>query len=759
MPKYFRNVLLVSFGVGCVLLVLLIVISSRNVGFFERHYQAVLWSNIIVTIVLAGLSAWALYRIIRQARKKRFGFKLLSKFALAMGIAGVLPGILIFTVSIELLYGSIDFWFDENVEKALDSGLTLGREVLESYQSSISAKARDNAVELSETPPSQWISKLHELSERENYAESMLVTSRGNLIGVSGSSFSTLVPAVPSARALQSARDSGFWQTLEEQENGTILAKTVVIVPTVEVPNVLLTPPLNASSSNTKKTSTPELSGSSGSGTDSVYLEVAGTVPPSMAHNAEVLMSGYREYQEMMLTRSGQRTVYFTALSLVFLLSLFVAAMVSLFIANQINKPLRMLLEGTRKVGSGTYEQIPEVKSRDEVGELTQSFNAMTQQLADARQDVEKREKELEQANDYLGRILSKMSSGVIVADERQDIVSVNPSASRILQIRLSDHLGRPMREVIPEFLNIIKEKLPRLEQDGSEFVVQDEIMVQGKTRRKVSLFIRGTSLPLGDLSGMLLVFDDVTSIVAAQRADAWTEVARRLAHEIKNPLTPIQLAAERMQMRLTGKLGERDDEVLQKATRTIVSQVSAMKQMVDDFRIYARIGSPSFQEVNLSEFVEDVASLYLVGGTKLNLDLEKTAPLIEADENQLRQALHNLLSNSMEATPKGRTSEIEIKVKTLRSPKNKQPMAVEMSVSDNGIGFSDNVLEHVFEPYVTTKSSGTGLGLAMIKKIVDEHSGTVAVENRTDDKGTILGAKVSITFTQLAQNREKRVV
>ncbi len=757
MPKYFRNALLVSFGVGCVLLVLLIVVSSRNIGFFERHYQALLWADIIVTVVLAALAAWAVYRLIRQARKKRFGFKLLSKFALAMGIAGVLPGILIFTVSIELLYGSIDFWFDENVEKALDSGLTLGREVLESYQSSISAKARENAVELSETPPSQWISKLHELSERENYAEAMLVTSRGSLIGVSGSSFSSLVPAVPSARVLQSARDSGFWQSLEEQENGTILAKTVVLVPTAEIPNVLLTPPL--SGSETKKSNTPEISGAANSGTDSVYLEVAGTVPPSMAHNAEILMSGYREYQEMMLTRSGQRTVYFTALSLVFLLSLFVAVMVSLFIADQISKPLRMLLEGTRKVGSGTYEQLPEVKSRDEVGELTESFNTMTKQLADARQDVEKREKELEQANDYLQRILSKMSSGVVVADERHDIVSVNPSASRILQIKLADYLGRPMREVIPEFLNIIKERLQRLEQDGNDFVVQDEIMVQGKSRKKVSLFIRGTSLPLGDVNGLLLVFDDVTSIVAAQRADAWTEVARRLAHEIKNPLTPIQLAAERMQMRLTGKLGAKDDEVLQKATKTIVSQVSAMKQMVDDFRIYARIGSPSFQEVNLSEFVEEVASLYLVGGTKLNLNLDKQAPLIEADENQLRQALHNLLSNSMEATPKGRPAEIEIKVKTLMSPKNRQPVAVEMSVSDNGIGFSENVLEHVFEPYVTTKSSGTGLGLAMIKKIVDEHSGTVAVENRTDEKGLILGAKVSITFTQLAQNREKRVV
>ncbi len=759
MSNSFRRALIVGLIAGCILLVLL-VIASQNTVFFEKYYQLVLWSNSAITLLLASLVGYLVYRILRNAKDKKFGVKILGKFAMAMGLAGILPGLLIFIVSVQFLYGSVDSWFDVKVEKALDSGLTLSREVLESYQSSLSAKAKSFALEISETPPSQWITKLHDLREREGYSEAMLITTRGNVLGVSASSFNTLLPTVPANRILQVVRSQGYWGGLEEQENGGILAKAVVLVPTVELPTVrLFSSPfaydgdklgnlLGNQGDQQSKIQTSE----------GVYLEVAANIPPTLAHNSDALMTGYRDYQEMVLARSGLRTIYFVGLMLVLLISVSAAMALSLITTAQISKPLLLLYEGTRRVGEGKYEMVPESKSNDEVGELTKSFNIMTKQLAQAREDIEKRGQELVQANDYLGLILSKMSSGVIVIDDNLKIISVNPSASRILRINLFKELGNALDSVLPSFTEQIKDQLTAMlhdRGDGQDISVQAEVTVSDKKKHKLSLFIRGTELSAAETSRILLVFDDVTSMVVAQRTEAWGEVARRLAHEIKNPLTPIQLAAERLQMKLTGKVAGKEDEILQKATKTIVSQVTAMKQMVDDFRIYAKIGSPKYQEVNLSVFVEEVMSLYVAAGLKVQLDLDSDVPMINADENQLRQAVHNLVSNSMEAAPQGVEPRIFVKVDAVRNQKTGHATAVAMTVWDNGSGFSSEVLEHAFEPYVTTKSSGTGLGLAMIKKIVDEHGGNVTVENVVDEKGEILGAKVTLIFTQLVQSKE----
>lgn len=257
--------------------------------------------------------------------------------------------------------------------------------------------------------------------------------------------------------------------------------------------------------------------------------------------------------------------------------------------------------------------------------------------------------------------------------------------------------------------------------------------------------------MPIGKNDGYLLVFDDVTALVSVQRTEAWGEVARRLAHEIKNPLTPIQLAAERLQMKLEDKVTGRDQEILNKATGTIVNQVGAMKQMVDDFRLYAKIGAPRYESINLSEFVEDVINLYRAADFKIKLDLDQTAPNIEADPNQLRQIIHNLLSNALEAKSDKEKLMVAIRVYKIGPEEGFDAEGVAMEVDDNGSGFTAQILEHAFEPYVTTKASGTGLGLAIIKKIADEHGATVTVDNRTDENGAVLGARISFIFTKLA--------
>lgn len=754
MSKYLRIALLIMVGVSCVLLSLL-VNASRNSGFFERYYQLLLYVNTFVASIFLVLVAILLTRLYQRARRKKYGVKILTKFALALGLTGLLPGVLIFIVSVQFLYGSVDSWFDRKVERALDSGLTLGREVLESFQSTSLNRAKNLAVELAESPPSEWVSRLDSLREREGLAEAMIVTSRGRLIGVSGASFNTLAPVVPSLKNLQTARSDGHWSGLEEKEGGAMQAKTIVLIPTIE-------PPTTASLSLLPNAASPRgdrftlarggLEASAQVG-DAVFLEVVDNIPPSLAHNAEVLMNGYRDYQEMVLARGGLRSIYLISLTLVLLMSMFAAIALSVIMASRITKPLMILLEGTRRLGSGHYDLLPESKTNDEVSELTRSFNIMTTQLADARRDIEKRGEELEQAKDYLESILTKMSSGVIVVDEWWNIVSVNPSASYILKTDLPACLGMPLQEVLPDFVEPIREQIGKpVNGNYPDVSVQSEMLLKSeKKHQRLTLFTRGSPLSLGGREGYLLLFDDISSLAAAQRTEAWAEVARRLAHEIKNPLTPIQLAAERLQMKLEPKVSGKEEEILQKATRTIVTQVTAMKQMVDDFRMYAKIGSPRFEKINLAEFVQEVTNLYLAGDIHIYLNLDPTVPLIEADANMLRQVLHNLISNSMEASVKKESMRIEISVSKVCNPDTGTVEGVELEVKDNGPGFASQILEHAFEPYVTTKPSGTGLGLPMIKKIVAEHRGTVAVENIVDQAGQALGARISIIFKQLA--------
>ena len=684
MSKYFRLGLIAVIGVSCVLLFLL-VLASQNSTFFEKYYTLLLWLNSITALVFLGLVCVLLYRLYRRAQKKKYGVKILSKFALALGLTGVVPGILIFATSVQFLHTSVESWFDVRVERALDSGLTLGREVVENFQSSLRKKAHAIANEISETPPTNWLTVLDAARERQGLQEAVLVNSAGNFITVSASSFRSLVPSVPTNRVLQTVRTRGFWQQIDDEAGGMQKARVIVPVPSVE-----------SIASFAYRAEQPDyLKGRSSvlqpAGSETVFLEVVDNVPPSLSTNAETLMNGYRDYQEMVLARAGLNNIYLISLTLVLLLSMFGAIALSVIMANRISQPLMMLLEGTRKVAEGKYDLIPEVKADDEVGELARSFNRMTEQLAQTQADLVRRGAELEQAKSYLERILAKMSSGVIVLNNEKKIISANSSASRILGIPLTDRLGVEFAQAIPGFASAV----------------------------------------------------------------AWGEVARRLAHEIKNPLTPIQLAAERVEMKIGDKLEGRDKEILERATKTIVNQVTAMKQMVNDFRLYAKIGAPHYDKLDLKLFIEEVVKFYQAAGVRIDLFLQPGIPPIEADQNQLRQVFHNLLSNSMEAVPDKDKLVVSIRASVVEDEGNEVD-GVELDVSDNGPGFTDQILEHAFEPYVTTKSSGTGLGLATIKKIAEEHGAMVAAENRKDADGRVCGARLTFVFHRLwhEQNR-----
>ena len=728
MSKYFRLGLIAVIGVSCVLLFLL-VLASQNSTFFEKYYTLLLWLNTIIALVFLGLVCVLLYRLYRRAQKKKYGVKILSKFALALGLTGVVPGILIFATSVHFLHTSVESLFDVRVERALDSGLTLGREVVENFQSSLRQKARTIANEISETPPANWMTVLDAARERQGLQEAVLVNSAGNFITVSASSFRSLVPSVPTNRVLQTVRTRGFWQQIDDEVGGMQKARVIVPVPSVE-----------SIASFAYRTEQPDyLKGRSSvlqaAGSETVFLEVVDNVPPSLSTNAETLMNGYRDYQEMVLARAGLNNIYLISLTLVLLLSMFGAIALSVIMANRISQPLMMLLEGTRKVAEGKYDLIPEVKADDEVGELARSFNRMTEQLAQTQADLVRRGAELEQAKSYLERILAKMSSGVIVLNNDKKIISANSSASRILGIPLTDRLGSEFAEAIPGFASEVVEKLMAQTDERNDITLQCEYQRPENAVTKQNLFARATRLPIGDAQGYLIVFDDVTALVSAQRTEAWGEVARRLAHEIKNPLTPIQLAAERVEMKIGAKLEGRDKEILE--------------QMVNDFRLYAKIGAPHYDKLDLKAFVEEVVKFYQAAGVHIDLFLQPGIPPIEADQNQLRQVFHNLLSNSMEAVPDKDKLVVSIRASVVTDEAG-DVEGVELDVSDNGPGFTDQILEHAFEPYVTTKSSGTGLGLATIKKIAEEHGAMAAAENRKDADGNVCGARLIFVFHRL---------
>lgn len=753
MSRFLRPALLAIILISTILVVLLIVV-GHNTAFIEKYYTPLIWITTAVAILFACLIFVYLGRLFLRAREGQYGVKILGKFSAALILSAIIPGILIFFTSVQFLYKSVDSWFDVRVERALDAGLTLGREVLDTAQQDLLKKAVRIAGELSSTAKPNLVNKLNQLREREACDEALLLSSTGSIIGVSGQSYQRIVPTAPTVRELQEALSSGYKIVLDDSDESRLVVR--VIIP-VAHSNLRLDSfsPLGGFRSGDVLSLLSPATRELVQNRNQLFLELSDTLPSSLASNADMLMNGYRDYQEMVLTRDGLRTIYLTTLTLVLLLSLFGATALSTYLATRISKPLMYLLEGTRKVGEGQYELVTESQSNDEVGELTRSFNIMIAQLDSTRKDLENRGKELEEAKRYLERILSKMSSGVIVVDSEWKMVSLNPSASKITNMDLVSHLGDSLEDVLPNFYDAIMKVYGEEHHENTDISFQTELVLGRNRPKRVVVYARGTELLLGNQKGYLLVFDDVTRLAAAQRTEAWGEVARRLAHEIKNPLTPIRLAAERLQLRLSDKVTGKEYEILQKATTTIVDQVSAMKQMVDDFRLYAKLGAPRYEPLDLGKFVSEVTALYEAANFKVTLEIEPDTPKIEGDPNQLRQALHNLFSNANEATRPDTPMEVRIVVKTVRVEESDQ-LGVELRFEDNGTGFPEKILEHAFEPYVTTKPSGTGLGLPMIKKITEEHGGTIGVENILGEDGQILGAAIVIIFRMLSQNSGK---
>jgi len=740
---------LAALGAGLVLAFLL-GIATSNPALYERHYVWLFWVNVALASTLVTVIVVAGVRLLWRVSRGRFGSRLLLKLAAIFALVGILPGVLIYAVSYQFVSRSIETWFDVKVEGALDAGLNLGRGTIDAIVSDLATKTRLAAERLGENASAAEPLSLERLREQLSAREIAVVGSSGQTLLTTGSSTSELMPGRIPPQTLRQARTQRVVsqaEGLDEETSATAAASGT----SARVRAVAVIPSSNFALGEQER-----------------FLVVTQSIAPGLAANALAVTNAYREYQQRALARSGLRKMYIGTLTLALVLAVFGALLLAIALSNQLAQPLLLLAEGVAQVARGDFSSKAVFKSGDELGGLTRSFAEMTTQLADARELVHKSVVQVEGARANLQTILDNLTAGVIVFDRNGAIDTVNPGATRILKLPLSAYKGRRLDEVagLGGFAQLVWQRF-ELHAESPEagerdhwqdsFDLQFTTAADGREREAITLLVRGAAMPQG---ARLMVFDDITELVSAQRVEAWSEVARRLAHEIKNPLTPIQLSAERLQQKLGGKLAGADQGMLERSVSTIVNQVQAMKTLVNEFRDYARLPASSFDALDVNALVIEVLGLYGAAqeSGRLVAELAESLPAIVGDGTQLRQVIHNLVQNALDAVAEQADGRVRIVTEAAKNESG-DVRAVRLVVVDNGPGFSEKVLKRAFEPYVTTKKKGTGLGLAVVKKIADEHGARVRIANLGAPPdaagnavpGSARGAQVSLSFSKLA--------
>jgi nitrogen fixation/metabolism regulation signal transduction histidine kinase len=727
----------------------LLSVATSNTEFFDNYFIWLYTANVIVGICLTLVILTLVVVIAIRWRKGRFGTRLVAKLAMIFALVGVVPGLILYGVSLQFVSRSIETWFDVQVESALDAGLELGRVTLRVAQEEILAEGNYIAEQIVQVPSGtnseQVASMVMKIRAQFGIQEVSLFNARNNLIFTSEARPKKYLPAPSVDLVAEAFKKKGItFVDQVEMEDGSRGFRVRAIVPI-----------------SRKKQSSSKVD--SGKDVEDKYsLQLVRFISGPLAKNIIAVESAYSDYQEKSLGRTGLRKMFVGTLTLTLFFALFVAVTLALILGRQLARPLLMLLKGTQAVAQGDLSPKPELDTGDELGMLTRQFNVMTRQLADTRTS-------LQESKSFLETVLGNLTAGVCIFDKNFIMVSSNAGADRIFRQDLTQMDSHPLSNnpTLLEFDEAIKEGFATMKlavgADGSQAgievnnaapVWQKQIQLHSTNEYEnepgVTLFIRGTELT-SDLR--MVVFDDITDVVSAQRSIAWSEVARRLAHEIKNPLTPIQLSAERLQHKLAGKLSPEHEEMMNRSTETIIRQVQAMKEMVNDFRDFAKTPSPQLKSVSINTLTQEILGLY--EGSPLKTQLDSNCPNIMGDPTQIRQIIHNLLQNAQDATLEGKHQSDPVEVKTELVPYghvNGTPQnAVRLTIRDSGSGFPAKILARAFEPYVTTKTKGTGLGLAVVKKIVDDHGAKIEVRNRMHGD-EVIGAQVSILFMNLAK-------
>jgi nitrogen fixation/metabolism regulation signal transduction histidine kinase len=719
--------------IGLVLLYLLMQ-ATNNRDLYERNYALLFYVNVAVAALLLSAIAWVAYRLMVRLRQGKFGSRLLVKLAAIFALVGIAPGMLIYVVSYQFVSRSIETWFDVKVEGALDAGLNLGRVTLETLSGDLTNKSRAAAAQLPDGSAAGSGLVLDRLVEQLGASEAAIWTGSGKLIASAGQARLQLEPDKPTPAQLRTARLERSTTWLEGLEEAQ----------TQSVPNARIRVLVVLSSASLDL------------GAETRYLLVSRALPSNLVANALAVELANREYQERALARSGLKRMYIGTLTLSLFLAVFGAVLLAVVLGNQIVRPLLVLAEGVNQVAAGDLTPKLAMQGRDELGGLTRAFAIMTEQLSGARRDVERSMAQVDAARANLQTILDNLTAGVIVLSAQGVVRSANPGASRILNLPLTALHGQLLQEMpgMESFGAAVQAQfadlLLRRDEEGLDHWQQSfelgasSAPLHSPFDRALTLVARGAELPGNE---RLLVFDDISEIVSAQRAQAWGEVARRLAHEIKNPLTPIQLSAERLELKLVDKLEPTEQTLLHKSVKTIVDQVDAMKRLVNEFRDYARLPAAELKPIDINALVQDVMHLYETSASvPVQLELDARCTPVMGDAQQLRQVIHNLLQNAQDASEQAAHESGQPSGAITLRTQLQASGRVRLSVLDQGSGFAEPILKRAFEPYVTTKSKGTGLGLAVVKKIADEHGSRVDISNRVMD-GKVVGAQVSLSL------------
>jgi nitrogen fixation/metabolism regulation signal transduction histidine kinase len=653
---------------GTVVLALLFP-ASGDTPLLSENFPALLVVGAVIAAALVALVGWQLWQLRRRIRAGVFGSKLTLRLMLWFGLVALLPATIVFSASVFFLNRSIETWFDVRVDHALGSG-----------------------VNLSDAGPGSVITMLSSLREQAAINEATLFDEKGGVIVTAAGEKASLFPDIPDRAIL--------WQVLQEKSYSR-----VDDLPGKGLVMRVLVPVYSTTFAGETR-----------------VLQVLQAVPPSLARDAEAVQTAYRDYQEIATSRLGLKRMYGIALTLTLLLALLLTITLAYLLSERLGAPLRTLVRGTRAVAKGDFSQMQAVESRDELGALIRSFNDMTRQLSEARGEAERNQEQTEQAKAYLESVLANLSSGVVALDNKLRVRAINEAAARILEVGVESVSGKQLVEwgepesPLRKFGEESAERF--IAAEGKDWHAQLEFPRTGYMQ---ILLARGSKLPPDVQRGYTLVFDDVTKLIRAERDAAWGEVARRLAHEIKNPLTPIQLSAERLSLKLKDKLAGNDADMLSRATDTIINQVGAMKGMVDAFASYARMPRAHIAPMDLNALVREVLTLYDVN--EIKPELASDLPLVAGDSTLMRQVIHNLLQNAQDALAGQSGGSIGLRTDAADDK-------VRLTITDNGAGFPDHMMVRMFEPYATTKAKGTGLGLPIVKKIVEELQGSIRVEN-----------------------------
>lgn len=723
-----RIVLLLVMGLSFGL-VLVLAMSSGEQSTLDRYYPALLTVNSFMIAVLAVLSVLILVRAWSRARRGVFGSRLMIRLTAALAIMGVVPLLFLAAVSYQFLGRTIDSWFAQSVDTALEAGAALGRTTLQASQRDALQNAQDLLEVLRPVPDSQLGIALSQLGSALGPTEITVMTAGSRVLAIRSESGFQLVPDSPTREALSIVAKEGRFVIVEPRdtgETGSLQIRALV-----------------------REAASVDLN------REPRILQWRDPVPDSLARSIEDLTVGISEYQQLVLSKEGIQQVYGVSLTLAVLLGLFGALTVSVLLSYWLAGPLRALEQATRAVGQGDYPKLSPTTGDHEINDLILAFNRMTDQLAEAQNAAVDSQARQAAVNRFLETLLAHLSAGVVVVSKDWQILQVNASALTILSVETpapSSLFGDLFGDLpgLGAHQDTLRSALDAQPEDQRQLEILDS---KGQPR---VLLVNTSRLPLGDGSvpgvrtgEVVIVFDDVTDLMAAERAKAWSDMARRLAHEIKNPLTPIQLSAERLVRRLAPQLEGTNAELLQKSCKTIVEQVGTLKTMVDEFRSYARLPLAQRRPVDLSSLVEDLRPLF-ASDPRVTWDCQPSVWAL-VDPGQISQVLHNLILNAQEALGEGE-GRIQVRVvqRQQASADGVTSDRAVLVVEDSGPGLQPEIAARVFDPYVSTKSRGSGLGLAIVKKIADEHEASVQLQTLLGDNGESRGTRAEVQFASI---------